>query len=116
MTIERMATTKATIWAPGKRIRSKGDLYIVDSISKIQHVTDGLSFGLPLNEGWLYTATCRRATSEEDAESRRITRIADLQKQLDGLTGPADDYRDDDRRRAERQTIIDEIAALEAER
>ena len=114
MTIERMATTKATIWAPGKRIRSKGDLYIVTEISGVKWVTDGLSYGLPLNDGWLYTATCRAATAAEDAESRRITRIAQLQKELDGITGPADDARDDDRRRTERQAIMDEITSLEA--
>ena len=114
MTIERMATTKTTIWAPGKRIRSKGDLYIVTEISGVKRVTDGLSFGLPLNDGWLYTATCRPATTEEDNESRRITRIAELNKTLDGLTGPADDARDDDRRRAERQAVMNEIAMLEA--
>ena len=104
----------STIWAPGKRIRSKGDLYIVTEISGVKRVTDGLSYGLPLNDGWLYTATCRAATVEEDNESRRVTRIAELNKALDGLTGPADDYRDDDRRRSERQTIMDEIASLEA--
>jgi len=116
MTIERMAATKATIWAPGKRIRSKGDLYIVTEISKVKPVTDGLSFGLPLNDGWIYTATCRAATVEEDNESRRITRIAELNKTLDGLTGPADDARDDDQHRAERQAVMNEIGELEARR
>ena len=112
--IDKAVERKSQIWTVGKRLRHvDGRLLIVTAIKNPEKFTDGLTFGYPINDGWVFTAIVRSATAEEDERSARQTKLFALKKEFDSLLLEADDYRNQPTQTARRNEISAQIADLE---
>lgn len=94
----------------GSRIRDRdGNLWVVTGVDSPERFEDGLSYGQGRDDGYSHTAYARPATAEEDAESKKATRIAELDETMRILGVGPDDDRDRERHN---QRIRDTMAEL----
>ena len=100
-------------YAVGSRIRDKdGKLWVITAIETPQRFEDGLSFGMGRDDGYEHTAYARPATEQEDAESRKAIRIAELEKQVRILGVGPDDERDRESHDKAMREALDELKSL----
>ena len=112
--IDKAVERKSQIWPIGKRLRlPDGSLVIVTAIRQPEEFSDGLTFGYPINDGWVFTAEVRPATAEEDKQSARQTKLIALRQEFDSLLLEADDYRNQPAQTARRNEISAQITELE---
>lgn len=112
--IDKAVEQRSQIWTIGKRLRLKdGRLLVVTAIKNPEKFEDGLTFGYPINDGWVFTAEVRPATAEEDKQSARQTKLIALRQEFDSLLLEADDYRNQPAQTARRNEISAQITELE---